>query len=409
MTPGRRTLVSPFLWLCLMGGFAIFSSTMSKNPALPLFIKSLGVDEGTLGFIAAASTVVGIVVSLPAGALSDVWGRRRVILLSMAVFATAPFLYLLVSAPWHLVLVRVYHGLATAILGPVAMAAVADTFQQGRGERMAWYSSATMVGRFLAPLVGGLLIVGDDFRWVYLGCGVAGTLALLTALQVSRTMAVPERATDPITTRRGLHGGWREMRDELRIVLTHRGILLTSTVEAAQYFAFGAVETFLPLYLRGLGWEARAIGPLFTVQVMVTTLTKPLMGRLSDRWGRERPIVVGLLAGAAAVVAMPYQADYWSLAALTALFGLGVATVTASTSALVSDLSRAASGASLGVLSSVMDVGHSAGPMVTGLLVSTWGYSGAFGVVAGVLGVLAVAFYVGMHGPEGQGRATRAR
>jgi len=389
-----------------MGGFAIFSSTMSKNPALPLFIKSLGVDEGTLGFIAAASTVVGIAVSLPAGALSDVWGRRRMILLSMAVFATAPFLYLLVSAPWHLVLVRVYHGLATAILGPVAMAAVADTFQQGRGERMAWYSSATMVGRFLAPLVGGLLIVGDDFRWVYLGCGVAGTLALLTALQVSRTMAGPERAADPITTRRGLRGGWREMRNELRVVLTHRGILLTSAMEAAQYFAFGAVETFLPLYLRGLGWEARVIGPLFTVQVMVTTLTKPLMGRLSDRWGREGPIVVGLLAGAAAVAAMPHQSGYWALVALIALFGLGVATVTASTSALVSDLSRAASGASLGVLSSVMDVGHSAGPMVTGLLVSVWGYSGAFGVVAGVLGVLAVVFYVGMHNPQGRGCTT---
>ena len=406
MPLNRRNLLSPFLWLCLMGGFAIFSSTMSKNPALPLFIKSLGVDEGTLGFIAAASTVVGIAVSLPAGALSDVWGRRRMILLSMAVFATAPFLYLLVSAPWHLVLVRVYHGLATAILGPVAMAAVADTFQQGRGERMAWYSSATMVGRFLAPLVGGLLIVGDDFRWVYLGCGVAGTLALLTALQVSRTMAGPERAADPITTRRGLRGGWREMRNELRVVLTHRGILLTSAMEAAQYFAFGAVETFLPLYLRGLGWEARVIGPLFTVQVMVTTLTKPLRGRLSDRWGREGPIVVGLLAGAAAVAAMPHQSGYWALVALIALFGLGVATVTASTSALVSDLSRAASGASLGVLSSVMDVGHSAGPMVTGLLVSVWGYSGAFGVVAGVLGVLAVVFYVGMHNPQGRGCTT---
>ena len=51
--------MTPFLWLCLIGGLAIFSSTMSKNPALPLFIHSLGVDEGTLGFIAAASTVVG--------------------------------------------------------------------------------------------------------------------------------------------------------------------------------------------------------------------------------------------------------------------------------------------------------------------------------------------------------------
>jgi len=128
--------ISPFLLLCLTGGLAIFSSTMAKNPVLPLFIRSLGVSVGTLGFIAAASTVVGIVVSLPAGVVSDVIGRRRVILVAAFVFATAPFLYLLVDLPWQLVLVRIYHGLATAILGPVAMAAVADTYEQGRGERM---------------------------------------------------------------------------------------------------------------------------------------------------------------------------------------------------------------------------------------------------------------------------------
>jgi DHA1 family multidrug resistance protein-like MFS transporter len=63
----RFSRFSPFFFLCLMGGLAIFSTTMSKNPALPLFISSLGVDEGTLGLIAAASTVVGVVVSLPVG------------------------------------------------------------------------------------------------------------------------------------------------------------------------------------------------------------------------------------------------------------------------------------------------------------------------------------------------------
>lgn len=81
------------------------------------------------------------------------------------------------------------------------------------------------------------------------------------------------------------------------------------------------------------------------------------------------------------------------MATLTALFGLGVAAVTASTSALVSDLSRAAAyGASLGALSSVMDVGHSAGPMVTGLLVAAWGYGPAFTLVAAVLVVCAAIF-----------------
>src|SRR4030065_2219762 len=130
-----RIKVSPFLLLCIMGGLAIFSSTMAKNPALPLFLRSMEVPISTVGFIAAASTVVGIVVSLPAGILSDIIGRRRVILMAAIVFAMAPFLYLLITSPWQLVLVRIYHGLATAVLGPVAAAAIADTFEAKRGER----------------------------------------------------------------------------------------------------------------------------------------------------------------------------------------------------------------------------------------------------------------------------------
>lgn len=385
-TPFRLT---PFLWLCIMGGLAIFSSTMSKNPALPLFIKSLHVPDATLGFVAAASTVTGIVTSIPAGILSDVIGRRRVILLSMVVFASAPFLYLLVQAPWQLVIVRVYHGLATAILGPVALAAVADTHQSGRGERMAWYSSATMVGRFVAPSVGGLLILGTNFTWVYVGCGVAGVLALLAATRVSG--AAP--TVNPGESR-SLASAWAKQRVELGILARNRLILLTSLMDAALYFAFGGVETFLPLYLVRRGFQPREIGPLFTAQVVVTALAKPLMGRLSDRMGRKTFIIAGLLLAAVAVFAMPWMSSWLLLAVLTSLFGLSVATVTASTSALVSDLSRASAyGASLGVLSSIMDVGQSTGPMIVGLLVGLVGsYHVGFGAITGVLGMAALAF-----------------
>ncbi len=384
----RRLHWTPFLWLFLMGGLAIFSSTMSKNPALPLFIKSMHVPEETLGFIAAASTVTGILVSVPAGLLSDFWGRRRVILLSMTVFASAPFLYLLVHDPWQLVLVRVYHGLATAILGPVALATVADTFQEGRGERMAWYSSATMVGRFIAPSVGGLLILGNDFNWVYLGCGIAGVLALLAALRLPATAAAK-----PAAQRRTFGSTWRTMRTEIRILAGNRNILLTSGMDASLYFAYGAVETFLPLYLTKLGYAPREIGPLFTAQVVITALTKPLMGRISDRWGRIPMIVGGLLLAAVSVFALPWVGNWWLLALLIAFFGFSVAVITASTSALVSDLSRAtAYGASLGVLSSVMDVGQASGPMVIGLVVSAYDYRVAFALVCGVLLVAAVSF-----------------
>jgi len=388
-----RIKVSPFILLCIMGGLAIFSSTMSKNPALPLFIRSMGVPVSTVGFIAAASTVVGIIVSIPAGILSDIIGRRRVILMSMVVFATAPFLYLIISAPWQLVLVRIYHGLATAILGPVAMAAVADTYEKGRGERMAWYSSATMVGRFIAPLVGGLLIFGNNFHWVYLADGFAGVLALIAALRL------PISTTTSATTGEAFKKQRGKYKDDLLFIFRHRGILATSGIEAVQYFAYGCVETFLPIFLKEkLGYTTWEIGILFTAQILAATLTKPIMGRLSDRYGRVPMISAGLVLGGVTTGLLMFSTNYVELLVLIALFGLGLATVTASTSALVADLSRAYSrGGAMGILSSIMDVGQSGGPIITGILISAFNYKTAFGVVGIAIIVISLVYGLGMR------------
>ncbi len=374
--------------LCVMGGLAIFSSTMAKNPALPLFIRSMGVPVSTVGFIAAASTVVGIVVSLPAGILSDIIGRRRVILMAAIVFATAPFLYLLITAPWQLVLVRIYHGLATAILGPVAMAAVADTSEKGRGERMGWYSSATMVGRFLAPFVGGILIFGQDFRWVYLADGFAGVLALVAAIRLPLITTTSGSMWEVIKQQRGKYG------QEIAFVFRHLGILATSVIEAVQYFAFGCLETFLPIYLNEkLGYPAWEIGLLFTAQILAATFTKPIMGRLSDRYGRIPMIVSGLALGGITTGTMLLSSNYLVILVLIAIFGLGLATVTASTSAPVADFSRSQSrGSALGILSSIMDIGHSSGPMVTGVLIGAYSYQLAFGIVGISLIVASLIF-----------------
>lgn len=385
--------ISPFILLCVMGGLAIFSSTMSKNPALPLFIRAMGVPVSTVGFIAAASTVVGILVSIPAGILSDIIGRRRVILIAAFVFATAPFLYLLIHAPWQLVLVRIYHGLATAILGPVAMATVADTFDKGRGERMGWYSSATMVGRFLAPLVGGMLIFGDNFRWVYVADAVAGVTALVAAIRLPLVSTTSGSARQVLKQRQGNYT------EEIKFIFRHAGILATSGIEATQYFAYGCLETYLPIYLNEkLGYPAWKIGILFTAQILAATLTKPIMGRVSDRYGRIPMIVAGLALGGTMTGVIGFSSNYFLLIILIAIFGLGLSTVTASTSALVADLSRAQGrGLAMGVLSSIMDVGQSTGPMITGVLVGVLTYSSAFGIVGIFMILVSIAYFIGMR------------
>ncbi|MDA8216815.1 MAG: MFS transporter, partial [Dehalococcoidales bacterium] len=321
---------SPFLLLCGTGLFAIFSSTISKTPALPLFAHDLGASEADIGFIAAASTVVGILVSLPAGSLSDLYGRRWVILAAGFVFATAPFLYLLVQEPWQLVAVRVYHGLATAIFGPVAMALVADLFVKGRGESMGWYSSATLVGRFIAPLAGGALLFFASYRWLYLVCGIGG----LTALALAWRLPDTGRTTGAEPLGKSL----ARLGDGLGAVVRSRPILVTSAAEAMQYFSFGAFETFVPLYAMATGglntWQ---IGIIFGAQLLMTTLSKPVMGRTSDRIGRRPLIALGLGISAVAVGGVAFGASFPILLLAAMLYGLGLAVVTSSTSALVSE------------------------------------------------------------------------
>jgi len=405
MRNGVKSKLSPFLLLCITGGLAIFSSTMAKNPVLPLFIRSLGVPLSTVGFIAAASTVVGIIVSLPAGILSDIIGRRRVLLAAACIFATAPFLYLLVTSPGQLVTVRIYHGLATAILGPVALAAVADTFETGRGERMGWYSSATMIGRFLAPFAGGILIFGDNFRWVYAAAGFAGVLALAAAVRFTRAAPSPGcPVREAFRRQRGKYG------QELALVLRHTGILATSGIEAVQYFAFGCLETFLPIYLNEkLGYAAWKIGLLFTVQILTAAFAKPVMGRLSDRYGRVPMIISGLVLGGITTAIILLSSSYFVILLLVAMFGLGLATVTASTSALVADYCRAQGrGGAMGMLSGIMDIGHSTGPMAAGVLIGAYSYRAAFGMVGIFLVVTGLIFGFIMHSLKRRGTSGKA-
>ena len=139
----------------LLGFFAIFSTTISKNPVLPLFSQALGAGDAVIGLIAAVSPMAGILFSFPVGVLSDHIGRRRLLIVSGAIFISAPLLYLFIYDPFWLIPVRFFHGMATAILGPVVSAMIAERFPERKGEMLGQYSSATLIGRTLAPLVGG--------------------------------------------------------------------------------------------------------------------------------------------------------------------------------------------------------------------------------------------------------------
>jgi len=380
----KPALPSFFVLIAFIGGLAIFSSTLSKTPVLPLFALSLKATPAEIGWIVMASTIPGILISYPAGALSDHLGKRRLLLASLFVFASAPFLYLVIQTAWQLMAVRFYHGFATAIFGTVASAAIAERYSADRAARLSTYSSVTIVGRSIAPFLGGTLISLASFGAVYITCAIAGVLALAAGLLLRDD-------TPPPTKKRELPHFWTS----LRTVLRDRGIMLVSLVEAAQYLVFGAIEAFLALFAASFGIPAWQIGAILGAQLLSIVFAKPLMGRVSDRVGRRRVILPGLLIGAASVVLLPYFPSFIGLSVLSLVFGLGFATVTSSTAALVADLTKDGRyGSSMGVLRTVMDVGQSIGPVLTGFMVGVAGYASAFTLLAAIL--VAAALMLGL-------------
>ncbi len=380
-----------FLVLCVLGAFAILSSTMSKSPVLNPFAKSLNTPSDLLGLVAAASTIPGIIISLPAASLSDLIGRRKVLLFSALVFASAPFLYLFVATWWQLALVRFYHGFATAIFVPVTEATVAELFPAKRGERISILNSVTGIGRMAAPVIGGSIlafytlsngvIATEGFRTLYLAAGIAGLTAFMSAFLMrggTEHLTAVSGNVESAATR--VFRGWRN-------VIKCRGVLVLSFVQASQYYVYGAVEFFIVGYMAEVAkLDTFYAGIFLTVQVATLIVSRPFLGRLSDRRGRFLPIVSGSLISCLLLFVVPFTTLFPLLLLIAVGYGVGFSMVISSTSPLTSELAPAGLvGSSMGFLATMMDVGQTLGPIVSGIiLASVFGYVGLF-VSLGVL------------------------
>jgi len=391
MSDRQAIKFSPFLFLCATGLLAIFSSTISKSPVLPLFAAHLGAGPSGVGLVAAISAFAGVVFSVPAGLLADRFGKKRLIVAAALIFASAPFGYLAVTNIWQLALVRFYHGFATAIFLPVAMALVSSLSSlssKERGEKLGWFSTATLFGRFMAPVVGGGILglfgvsAAFGYQVVYAVCGGAGLITLILAIM----LPVPEE-----TTQAGQ--SWTETFHVFKTVVSNRTILMTCFVEASILFAYGTFETFLPLYAVEHGLSATQVGVFLSGQIIVLALTKPIMGKFSDTHGRRPQIVAGGLLGAACIGGFSLFSSFFPLLLLSITFGLCLSIVTSATSAYIADLSsQQARGSAMGLLGSIMDIGHTTGPLVSGVVAASFGYAQSFLGASLVLLVVAVLF-----------------
>jgi MFS family permease len=176
--------------------------------------------------------------------------------------------------------------------------------------------------------------------------------------------------------------------------LGNHGIIMTSVAVASQMFAVGAYNAFLPLYaLEVIGLEAWQIGFVFGMQTSTALLTRPVMGKFSDRFGRKSLILAALVWCALLMTALPAVQRFETLMMFGVAWGFGTAVVSAVASAFITDLAkRAHYGAAHGAFGTIFDLGEAAGPIVAGMLVARLGYAWMFVIVAIQLLFLATIF-----------------
>jgi len=381
-------LLNQYNSLCAVGFLARFSYALARTPVLPLFALYLGAGPEAIGLVVGISTVTGIFFKLPAGALSDLVGRKKTLLAGLVVFAVIPFTYLLVKSYQLLILIRFLHGFATAIYGPVAMAVVMDAAGVRKGEMLSWFSSITIIGNLVGAPVGGFILYRlatgapalFDFQVVYLASGVAGLLSLVLALSILRGKETVERG-------KGLRESLGRFASGIKEVLSDRRVVATSSMEGLQNLTVGALEAFLPIYaVKVAGLNEFQAGLLWGVQVLVTILSKPLMGRTSDRYGRRPLINGGMVLCALSFGAIPLLHNFYLLLITATFFGLGEALVTSSSAALVADICEQRHfGTAMGTFGTIFDIGHAAGPIVAGLLLARMDYLQTFWIMGALL------------------------
>jgi len=386
------TSARSFLLICTVGIFCFISYNMVRMPVLSLFAESLGAGPERLGFIVSVSTLTGVFLKLPSGALSDIYGRRFLLRIGVVAFGLPPFMYPFITDLNALTALRFVHGLATAIFAPSALATVAELYRERRGAALGTYTACTQSGALLGPFIGGYLIYAAGFSTAFVTAGIFGCVAI--ALFYSLHLEV----VTPRVQEKGFAVVLSEMWKGFVAVAKNKKVLITSMTDAAKMIANGALMAFLPLYGVSTGLNPGEVGLLFTVQALTSFFSKPIMGRVSDRVGRQPLIMLGLVICAATFISIPHVSIFAVLLTLSAGFGFGEAVVSSSSAALVADSSEFKTlGAGMGMQGTIMDIGHASGPLLAGILIANMSYGGAFAVIAAIQLAAATLFWLTMR------------
>jgi len=399
------------------GLFMIMLDNTVVNVALPSMQRSLGLTVSELEWVVAGYALTFGAFMLTGGKLADLFGRRRIFVVGLAVFTLASLACGLAESSHQLIGARVVQGLGAALMNPATLSIITVTFPpRQRGTAIGIWAGVSALALAIGPLVGGLITEHVNWNWIFfinIPVGIAAIAAAFLFIEESRDTSLQQRPDVPglATSAIGLFAltyalieanayGWTSTRilaafgvaaaALVAFVLLERHQRLpmldlslfrdrtfagANTVMLMTALAMFGVFFFVSLYMQQvLGFSPTEAGAAFLPMTLLIILIAPQAGRASDRIGPRPFVAGGMLLVSLSLLwfsRLGVDATFWTLLPGMLLGGTGMAlTMSPVTAAAMSAVRPDKAGVGSAVLNSSRQVGGSLGIALMGAIVA---------------------------------------
>jgi len=412
-------------WTLVAMCFALFMIMLDNtvvNVALPSIQRDLNADLSSLEWTINAYTLSFAVLLVTGGRLGDIFGRRRMFLAGVVIFAASSAAIGLSPTDSWLVAGRAVQGVGAALMMPATLSIITNAFPaHERGKAIGTWAGVSALALAIGPVLGGFLTESVSWRAIFflnLPVAVGAVAVTLFAAHESRDETVEKRVDIPgivaltagltalvLALVEGNQWGWGstrilgllalavvglaafvaiEMRTRVPMVdftfFRSRTFLGANVVAFVVSFAMLAMFFFIALYMQNiLGYSPLQAGVRFLPSTIVIMFIAPVAGRLTDRIGPRPLIVSGLTLVAASLLwQSQLQVDTGYGFLLPAFVGMGVGvalTMSPMSTAAMNAVHQTKAGAASGLLSMSRMVGGTFGVATLGALMAALGRS----------------------------------
>lgn len=354
-TPGVHPDV---LKLGLVSFLTDLSSEMIFAVFAVFFTTVAGASAALLGVIEGCADLAASSLNYLSGWLSDRTGKRKVFALAGYGFSTlAKLILLITSSVAGLGIFRVIERLGKSFRGPPRdawLSAVAD--KDTRGYAFGVHKALDKSGAVLGPLVAyGLLAwLGEGlatFRLLFWVALVPALLSIVVLAWVKDQPGEPHQRENMFETWGSLSPAFKRY-------------LITSAIFSLAYFSF----SFLLLRAHGVGFTVKDVVLLYALFNIACVIAAPLIGKLGDRLGRGRMVMLGYLTYLLMSLGFAFASAPWQIVVLFVLFGVFYAIDEAQSRAFIADLEQARRASAIGLHNFVTGLIYLPASLIAGAL-----------------------------------------